>query len=320
MLDDISLFVVIVRSGSLKEASRVLGLPAATVSRRLKALEQSLMCRLVHRSSHQFTLTNEGQELYQQSAYLVESLNSLLDNFSRDVSGQKGKVKVLAPLTIVASTLQPMFSRFMAEHQEIQVELEMRNELTSFLASGADFGIRIGPQHDSELSHRKLGESRALVVAAPDYAAKIGTLNSLDALSQCHVIMSNPLTRWKLEQLDDHGTSLGIHDFLPPTARVTSNEMRVSKLFVLDGLGVSLLPINEIIEELKQGRLVNVMPNWFGAPREIFAVWYRRQLLTNRASMLMDFIQDECQEIFEPGSDVRRFQQVGFSPNLSGNY
>jgi LysR family transcriptional regulator AphB len=310
MLNDISLFVVIVHSGSLKEASRVLGLPPATVSRRLKTLEENLGCRLVHRSSHQFTLTNEGQELYQQSAHLVDSLHSILENFSSDVSGVKGKLKVLTPLSIVASTLQPIFSKFLSAYPKIQLELEMRNENTPFLASGADFAIRIGPQEDSELTHIKLGESRSLLVASAVYAKKIGPLDSLDALASCDLIVSRPLNRWKLEALQGKVASGVIEDFLPGNARVATNELRVSKQFALDGHGVALLPLTEMIDEYRSGQLINVMPGWIGAKREIYAVWYRRQLLTHRASMLIDFIKSECQALVELESHQRALERL----------
>ncbi|GLQ30792.1 LysR family transcriptional regulator [Litoribrevibacter albus] len=311
MLDDISLFAVIVNAGSLKEASRIIGVPPATVSRRLKSLEQSLGCRLVHRSSHQFTLTNEGQELYQQSSHLVDSLNSILDNFSSDVSGVKGKIKVLTPLSIVASTFQPIFSNFIESHPRIELELEMRNEVTRFLSSGADFAIRIGPQEDSELSQVKLGETRSLLVASPEYAETVGTLNSLADLSRCHQIVSNPLSRWTLEEFDPTGRSIGVEPFLPNRPRVSTNELRVSKQFALDGLGVALMPATEMMDDLRQGRLVNVMPNWQGVKRDVFAVWYRRQLLTHRASMLIDYLKEECQALLELNSDVQRLSRLG---------
>jgi len=200
MLDDIALFVIIVKSGSLKAAAKVSKLPSATVSRRLKNLEKQLSCRLIHRNSHRFTVTNEGQKLYQQSAYLLESLDTRLSSFRSEISGSSGPIKVLAPLSLVTSTLQPIFTSFLELNSDVDLHLELSNDLTSFLASGADFAIRVGTQESSELSQIKLGEIQTLLVASPYYASKVSEkLTSPDELSHCQLIISNPMSKWQLQ-------------------------------------------------------------------------------------------------------------------------
>ncbi|XKE46804.1 LysR family transcriptional regulator [Halomonas organivorans] len=294
MFDDIALFVHIVKAGSLKEAARVLGLPQATVSRRLKQLEQALSCRLIHRSSHQFSLTHEGEELFRQSAYFVESLEARLAVFQDEVSGFRGKIRVLAPLNLTVSTLQPMFSRFLEANPGIELQLELSNELTRFLASGADFALRVGPQEDSELSQLKLGDIPMRVVATPAYLARLSRpLVTPEDLLACRQIVVTPVTRWKLR----HSATGEVVEFVPDGARVATNELRVARNFVLDGLGVALLPVTEIRDELARGELVPVLADWQGVDRELFAVWYRRQLLTHRASRLIDQVREECRDL-----------------------
>ncbi|NRA85765.1 MAG: LysR family transcriptional regulator [Gammaproteobacteria bacterium] len=294
MLDDIALFVTIVKAGSLKAAAKVANLPPATVSRRLKILEQQLSCRLIHRNSHQFTVTNEGAELYQQSVYLVESIGARLASFRSEISGISGNIKVLAPLSLTASTLQPIFTSFLNQNVDIDLQLQLSNELTNFLASGADFAIRVGSQENSELSQVKLGELQTLLVASPCYAAKVSEqLTSPEHLASCKLIVSSPVTHWKL-QCTNSGNQVEV---VQSSVKITANELGISKSFALDGLGIALLPITEIQEELKNGTLVNVLPTWEGYKREIFAIWYRRQLLTNRASQLIDHIKSKCKEL-----------------------
>ncbi|RTR05994.1 LysR family transcriptional regulator [Halomonas nitroreducens] len=294
MFDDTALFVHIVKAGSLKEAARVLGLPQATVSRRLKQLEQALSCRLIHRSSHQFTLTHEGEELYGQSAYFVESLEARLAVFQDEVSGSRGKIRVLAPLSLTISTLQSMFTRFLEANPGIELQLELSNELTRFLASGADFALRVGPQEDSELSQVKLGDIPLRVVATPGYLAGLSSPpGTPEDLRACRSIVVTPIARWRLQ----HRTTGERVEFVPDGARVATNELRVARNFVLDGLGVALLPLTEIRDELESGELVPVLADWQGVSRELFAVWYRRQLLTHRASRLIDHVREECRDL-----------------------
>lgn len=291
VLDDIALFIRIVKAGSLKAAARVTSLPPATVSRRLKSLEQQLSCRLIHRNSHQFKVTNEGKELYQQTVYLVESIDTRLASFRSEISGTCGKIKVLAPLNLTTSTLQPMFTRFLNLNTDIDLQLELSNELTNFLSSGADFTIRVGYQENSELSQVKLGEIQTVLVASPAYASKVANLLLRpEDLSNCKLIVSNPVIHWKLKCTN----SGNVVEVVQNSVKVISNELTVSKKFAVDGLGIALLPTTEIQEELKNGSLVNVLPSWRGLSREVFAIWYRRQLLTSRASALIDHLKSEC--------------------------
>jgi len=291
VLDDIALFITIVKAGSLKEAAKVNSLPPATVTRRLKSLEQQLSCRLIHRNSHQFKMTNEGEELYQKSVYLIESINSSLTSFKSKVSGICGEIKVLAPLNLTTSTLQPMFTRFLNLNQDIDLKLELSNEITNFLASGADFAIRVGYQENSELTQVKLGEIQTMLVASPSYAAEVANLLTRpEHLLDCKLIVSNPVINWRLKCAN----SGKIVDIVPSNAKITSNELNVSKKFAIDGLGIALLPTTEIQEALQTGTLVDLLPGWKGVSREVFAIWYRRQLLTRRASELIDHLKSAC--------------------------
>ena len=293
VLDDIALFITIVKAGSLKAAAKVNNLPPATVSRRLKLLEEKLSCRLIHRNSHQFKVTNEGQELYQQSVYLVESIETRLTSFKSEISGVYGKIKILAPFSLTTHTLQPIFADFLKKNKEVDLQLEVNNELTNFLASGADFAIRVGYQEDSELTQVKLGEIQTVLVASPAYAAEVANkLLSPEQLSDCKLIVSTPIINWKLKCRVSGDTVQVAHD----NVKIISNELTVSKKFAVDGLGIALLTTTEVQEELKTGLLVNVLPSWEGVSREVFAIWYRRQLLTNRASELIDHLKSECSQ------------------------
>lgn len=146
MLDELALFVHIVKSGTLKKAAHSSGLPAATVTRRLQKLEHQLECKLIHRNSHQFTLTNEGQKLYEESVFLVESLEAKTKHFRGELKESAGKIKILAPIPLATGILAPHFSDFLQQHPDIDIEFVLSNQIDNFLTSGADFAIRIGPR------------------------------------------------------------------------------------------------------------------------------------------------------------------------------
>jgi len=178
-------------------------------------------------------------------------------------------------------------------NSDVDLHLELSNDLTSFLASGADFAIRVGTQESSELSQIKLGEIQTLLVASPYYASKVSEkLTSPDELSHCQLIISNPMSKWQL-QCKSSNKKIEVNQ---NSAKIITNELGVSKRFAIDGFGVALLPITEVQEDLNNGKLVNVLPTWQGLKREAFAIWYQRQLLTNRSSMLIDHLKNNCKD------------------------
>ncbi|PSU42450.1 LysR family transcriptional regulator [Photobacterium frigidiphilum] len=292
MIDDIALFVSVVKSESLKSAGELLNIPASTVSRRIKNLERSLGCLLINRSSHYFNLTNEGQKLFESTRYHVESFDSIVNDFKNDVSGLRGRIKILAPLNLTTSVLQPVLSKYLQIQPSVDLELELSNELTQFSATGADFAIRVGPQRDSELTQVKLGTVQTIAVASPRYLENHSSvLNHPGELMQFDLIFSKPISSWNLYHCDNSDEHIEIS---PKSKRLVVNDLLISKRFVLDGLGIALLPEIEITNELATGLLTNVLPQWRGEDREVFVIWYRRQLLTRRASDLIDYLKLNC--------------------------
>lgn len=289
MFDDISLFIAVVEAGSLKSASESLKIPSSTVSRRIKALEVEFGCKLLNRSSHNFEMTREGHKLFDSAYFHVNSVDSIINEIQNDISGDKGHIKVLAPTNLVASCLQRYMSCYLHQNPAIDLELELSNTLTEFYSSNADFAIRVGKQKDSDLTSIKLGKIETMLVASPLYIESQGMLEQLQDLEDADIIFSNPLTAsWALFECANTNNRIV---FKPRKRRIVVNDLQIAKQFSMSGLGITLLPSTEIKEELKNQQLVRVLPNWQGANRDVYAVWYRRQLLSSRASKLIDYLK-----------------------------
>ncbi|MCJ8348564.1 LysR family transcriptional regulator [Moritella sp.] len=289
MFDDISLFIAVVEAGSLKSASESLKIPSSTVSRRIKALEVEFGCKLLNRSSHNFEMTREGHKLFDSAYFHVNSVDSIINEIQNDISGDKGHIKVLAPTNLVASCLQRYMSCYLHQNPAIDLELELSNTLTEFYSSNADFAIRVGKQKDSDLTSIKLGKIETMLVASPLYIESQGMLEQLQDLEDADIIFSNPLTAsWALFECANTNNRIV---FKPRKRRIVVNDLQIAKQFSMSGLGITLLPSTEIKDELKSQQLVRVLPNWQGANRDVYAVWYRRQLLSSRASKLIDYLK-----------------------------
>jgi LysR family transcriptional regulator AphB len=286
MYDDIVLFIHIVQQQGLAAAAQKLGLPAATVTRRLKRLEESVASQLIHRSARQFVLTGEGEIFYQAYAGLVEQLEHTQQQLSNDLHTLNGPLKVLAPTNISTGLLQPMWSNFIKTYPDIKLELTLSNRIEDMLTSGADIALRIGPQESSSLYQKRVGSLHTLIVASPDYLKKNGAPDTLEQLTQHDLIGVSTLSTWKMSHLLSGKTQE-----IRPRFSTFVNDVKFASQLVCDGIGISLLPNSEVNHHLKAGELVRVLDPWEGPERELYTIWPSGKLLNAKAKCLRDYIE-----------------------------
>lgn len=287
MLDDTSLFINIVQHGGLSSAARVLSLPVATVTRRLQKLEQQLGYQLLHRSARQFALTQEGEVYYRAYTDLVGQFEQTRQQLSADMKQVRGKLKVLAPINISHGFLRPMWLGFARRYPEIQLEVILSNQLQDMAASKADIAVRVGPQPDSSLHQKKLGEIEKILVASPTYLAEIGAPQHPSDIKNHRVIGTTMFSKWKLNNRET-GASLEVF----PRFSALFNDTSFAKYLACDSQGISLLPMTEVKAEIESGDLVRILPQWRGEARGIYAVWPSGRLLNEKAKRLREYLQD----------------------------
>lgn len=285
MLDDIVLFVHIVQHQGLAAAAQALDMPAATITRRLQRLENSLRCRLIYRSARRFGLTQEGEVYFQAYSHLVEQFEQTRQSLSEEVHDMRGMLKVMAPVNLSAGFLQPAWSAFIRDYPDIQLELSLSNQLGDLLSEKADLALRVGPQPDSLLYQKKLGTIKTLLVASPEYLKKHGTPEAMADLSQHRLIGAKAIARWSLKHIKTDEQK-EVH----PTFSTLVNDVNLAAAFVRDGLGISLLPETEVQHYLKEKKLCQIMPEWHGPNRDVFAVWPSGRLMNVKAKCLLEHI------------------------------
>ncbi len=286
MLDDIALFVHIAEAKSLAGAGTVLNLPPATITRRLRRLEERLGHRLVHRSARRFSLTSEGEAYYRAFAELVEQAEVTARNLSSDLHQLSGPLVVAAPTNISVGVLQPMWTAFMIQNPGIRLDLRLNNFNVDLQEERIDLSLRIGPQRDESLYQKKLGTIATLLMAAPGYLEKHGTPASPNELEQHSIIAVPTIPVWHLRHMLG-GNSIDLR----LTGDVVVDDISLVRQFAEDGLGICLLGVTEASKSLQEGRLVPVMPNWRGQQRDIYTVWPTGRLLSARAKCLREFAQ-----------------------------
>ncbi|MFC4299097.1 LysR family transcriptional regulator [Castellaniella hirudinis] len=299
MLDALALFVTIVESGSLSAAAERLDLPAATVTRRLQALERELGCRLLHRSARRLQPTAEGLQYYEQCRPLIHALGQATRSLDDNLRQIAGHIRVLAPVNLASGPLTPAWVGFLQQHPQVSLEFQLSNTLQDLVGSGADLAIRVGEQADSLLTHKRLGQIGVRLVAAPAYLARRGTPASASDLAAHDTVISMPLQEWPLRD-----PATGVELIVRPTARLRTNEMRLAVAAAEAGQGILLCPATLILDSIARGTLTSLLDDWMPAPRPLFAVWPQQRYLPARVRALVDHLQTfvETAPIFGDGA------------------
>lgn len=292
MLDDITLFIQIVRRGGLSGAAQHLGIPPATVTRRLQNLEKELGCQLLHRSARQFELTQEGEVYYRSYADLVEEFEMTRQQLHQESKQLSGKLRVLAPTNFSHGALRPLWLDFTRQYPDIQLELILSNQLEDMAKTKADMAIRIGPQPDSLLYQQKLGQMETILVASSLYVSTNAHPAEPADLHNHRLIGTTLRLQWQLTHRESK-----ITQEIFPRFNVLSNDLTFIKYWVLDGQGIALLPASEVKQELLSGAVIRVLPDWHGHTREIYAVWPSGRLLSEKAKCLREHVKNFIREV-----------------------
>lgn len=286
MIEDIRLFINIVHCGSLSKAAQKLNMPTPTLSRRLQKLEQQLDRQLIYRSARRFQLTSDGLEYYQAYASIIEQYETTTLHLQHELNQNSGELTILAPTNISVNLLAPMWTRFIKTYPAIRLNLLLSNKNEDFVSANADIAIRVGQQADSGLYQKKLCSIKTILVASKDYLNQYGEPQSIADLSEHRFVVSEFLTPWHLTQ-QSSGTTTQFF----PNVIAKANDLQLIRQLVNDGLGISLLPTIEVSQELKDQQLIQVLTDWQGKQRDIFAIWNSGRLLNPKAKLFREYVQ-----------------------------
>ena len=259
-LNALLVFVKVVESGGFTEAARRLNMPVSTVSRRVAELEDQLGLRLLERSTRSVRLTEVGAEVLDHArrvAELGETLNNLALTQSSNVTGS---LRLSAPPSVSETLLSPLVGAFQSAHPNVRVQVLVTDRHVDHIAEGVDLALRFGALKDSSLIAQTILTYRHQLVASPDYLAKHQPPQTPQDLLG-HRLLA--FSHWKPENhwsfLHVNGTDQEDLPFLPHLC-INDYDGLAARLVAGDGIG-DLPPVVRP-SLLREGRLVEVMPNW----------------------------------------------------------
>jgi len=283
-LTGMALFVRIVENGSLSAAGRDLGLPKATVSRRLRLLEASVGAPLLTRSSRALSLTNAGQRFFERVRPIVHAAETAQSEIRTANIEPTGRLRLTAPVAFGQAVIAPKLIRFLEQHRRVQADLHFSDDRINIIAEGFDLAIRMGELADSDLISKRLTELSMVLVAAPSYIARHGAPEDvLDLQRHTAVLTYKNLDHWSV-----NGETVRV------SWRINTGNVAVTRDAVRAGLGITRLPQFFVAEDLADGKLVQLLPQ-YELPKTVVTALYPRSIVPSLAlRTLLDILPEWC--------------------------
>ncbi|WP_109479655.1 LysR family transcriptional regulator [Paraburkholderia sp. C35] len=252
-LNDVRIFVSVVQTGSLVNAASRMGVPLATVSRRIRALEKHLNVQLLERSARGTRLTDAGTRLYQHASLGVEILEEGEEAVVSDQAMLKGRLRLSLPPAF--DIWWDLLHDFQRRYPDIRVHVYTTERRVDLIEEGIDVALRVGAIANEAMVARLMLSYRHVLVASPQLIERLGMPDDPAALTRF------PCALWNRTPNDIPVWRLGKFT-VEPNYRLTTNDYAQLCDRALKGEFVTELPPFLAARPIRQGRLVPLLPSY----------------------------------------------------------
>ncbi len=277
----IAIFAKTIETSSFRACAKALGLSPSVVSHHIAQLEQKLGLTLLYRSTRKMSLTAEGEQLYEASKKMLEAIELGLDSILPATENPYGTLRVSMPSILVRSGLIKKIAQFCREFPNVKLHLHFTDKIVDLIEERFDMGIRIGTLKESGLMAKKLFSFGRKLVCSPAFFEKQTKAKKPEDLSAWRWIGIEmlPLSR---RFIKNSGKSVAVNY----QANLICDSVDAAYQLAIAGAGLSSPPDFLVERDLKEGKLVEVLPEWQMEPLSVYAIWPQNLLKNNLASQL----------------------------------
>lgn len=286
-ISDLQLFVRVADTGNMSQVARQLSLTPAAASAAIKRLEASLQVTLFERSTRSLRLTQAGESFLAYCRQALELLEEGSASVKKGRESLSGMIHVSAPSDLGRAVLHQAFNSFQARYPDIVLTLHLSDSLQNLYREQIDLGLRYGVMRDSSLVARKLADNHAVLCAAPSYLKKRGTPETLEELAghNCLRLYRNGQlhNHWRLEKNGEERS-------IEVKGDRAADDGALVKHWAIDGAGIAFKSWIDVREDIRAGRLVEVLKDYRSEHYPLYAVMPSRQFQPARVRALADFL------------------------------
>jgi DNA-binding transcriptional LysR family regulator len=283
-LTDVALFVRVCATRNLSAAGREFGLSPAASSARMAQLEKRLGARLLHRTTRQIALTQDGETFLERALALLEAAEQAASSVGEASAQPQGLLRVAASVSFGRLHIVPALAQFLERYPGIRLDLRLSDRIIDMAANGIDVAVRNGPLRDSALVARILAPSRLVVCAAPAYLDAHGRPQRPQDLAAHQCLALEGMNPWRFRDIDGSVISMRVG------GRLQSDNGEALRDAAVAGLGIALQSTWAVAEQLKSGALLALLGAYPPALESVVsAVYLHRHFVPPKTRVFIDF-------------------------------
>jgi DNA-binding transcriptional LysR family regulator len=288
LFSGITVLAQVVESGSFVRAADVLGLSSSGVSRAVSRLEARMGVRLIERTTRALSLTDEGQQLYDQVRPHLTGVSEAVALASGAAHAVRGKLRVNIDAFFARVFLASRLTQFLDQFPDLSVELLTRESVGDLVADRFDLAVRfVDPPAGSTLVARRLTDTRILTVASPDYIARHGRpKHPKDVAQHKRILFPNPLTSRPFEWEFKRGRELVE---IPIEGHLLVSDAGTMLDACVAGAGIAQILALGTEELVRSRKLINLFPDWSGERWPLYALYPSRRFQPAKLKAFLDF-------------------------------
>jgi DNA-binding transcriptional LysR family regulator len=291
---ELELLVQVAETGSLSRAAEALELSNAAASRHLSALEDRLGARLVERNTRRLYLTDTGQEFYNRARTVLADLKDAELAVNATVLNPTGVLRITASLSFAMHHVAPLLREYTQRYPNVTVHVEAANRYMDIIDNNIDVAIRTREiEPDSNITVRRLAQTRRILAASPRYLAQHGRPNTLEDLQDHKLLIYTHANNPNELRFTRKGqtTTLTVKGLLE------SNDGQILRSAALDGMGILVQPTYILYEDMVAGRLVPVLDDWDLPRLTVNLAYPSRKHLSAKVRTFIDFMAEHFEKM-----------------------
>ncbi len=288
-LADLRVYCLAARNASFTAAATELGMSPAYVSKRIAILERELGVALFHRSARRVTVTEEGEHVYASAQRILDGVDQMGEAVAGGRAEPRGPLRVTTSFRLGRTHIGPILSLLARRHSALEITLDAVDRRVDLLSENVDLDVRIGEVDEPHLVAYRLAESPRVLCASPAYLDTHGTPEDLADLARhdCLVLRdrNQAFGVWRLMR-GDQARSVKV------TARLSSNNSEIVRGWAGDGHGILLQAGWDISDDIRAGRLRQVLPEW-SQPTSLWAASTVRPSQSAKVRVCVQFLREQ---------------------------
>ncbi|MEP6504221.1 MAG: LysR substrate-binding domain-containing protein [Betaproteobacteria bacterium] len=285
-LHDMTLFVEVARARNFSVAGRQLGVPVATLSRRIAAMESEFGVRLFDRTTRRVELAEAGARYFERCAHLADEARLAQESLRDTATRPSGYLRLSMPVDLGVHIVGPLLPEFARQFPGITLDLDLSSRTADLVGDHVDVAIRLGEVKGDQLVARRIAAVERVLFASPTYLDLRGEPASPTDLVEHDCLLVRAPRRQAAWRLERDGATIDV----TVRGRWMLNNQGLTRTLVERGMGIGVLTPDLARDALAAGRLVRVLPQWAMQPLPIHAVTASR-LQPASAKVFIEFLR-----------------------------